>query len=126
MPAALIIWTDERVNELRARWAAGDAASAIARDLGTTRGSVIGKADRLKLGRPKSTPKRIGRSVAKRVAKPVPKPVPKPKSVPIIGPPTPSTDPWARPPWHRPCRITDLTNHTCRWPLWDSDAEPRF
>jgi GcrA cell cycle regulator len=110
MPAAAIIWTDERVDELRVRWAAGDAASAIARDLGTTRNAVIGKAGRLKLSA-KSAPKSVAR-----------------QPVPITAPSSPpSADPLARPSRRkRIYRLVDLTNYTCRWPLWNSDAEPRI
>lgn len=43
-------WTDERTNFLKARWAAGDTCSQIARELGgMTRNAIIGKVHRLKL-----------------------------------------------------------------------------
>ena len=43
-------WTDERVEKLKKMWADGQAASAIAKELGgVTRNAVIGKAHRLGL-----------------------------------------------------------------------------
>lgn len=42
-------WTDERINSLRQLHSEGFTFSEIARALGTSRGSCIGKADRLQL-----------------------------------------------------------------------------
>ena len=61
--ATAMIWTDERIGDLRRLWSEGRSASEIAGILGdVTRNAVIGKAHRLGLsGRPspiKRTPKR--------------------------------------------------------------------
>lgn len=46
-------WTDERCAELRRLWALNISGSVIARQLGTTKSAVVGKAHRLGLaGRP--------------------------------------------------------------------------
>jgi GcrA cell cycle regulator len=46
-------WTEERIAELRRLWDQGLAGSAIARQLGTSKSAVVGKAHRLGLsGRP--------------------------------------------------------------------------
>jgi hypothetical protein len=42
-------WTDERVAELRQRWAEGQSAGYISRQVGMTRNTVMGKRTRLKL-----------------------------------------------------------------------------
>ena len=43
-------WTDERIDRLKAMWAEGKTASAIAEELGgVSRNAVIGKAHRLGL-----------------------------------------------------------------------------
>ncbi len=44
-----IFWTAERVGVLRAQWALGTRVREIARLLGTTRNTVIGKAHRMEL-----------------------------------------------------------------------------
>jgi len=127
MPAASIIWTDQRVDELRARWAAGDTTNAIAKALGVTRNAVVGKASRLKLGsKPSSKRAPVVKPPSKRAL--VAKRVAKPKLVLVTAPPSASSaNPWVRPSWHnRTYRLVDLTNHTCRWPLWESDTEPRL
>lgn len=43
-------WNEEREAHLRKRWAEGATFSEIAKELGVTRSSAIGKAHRLKLG----------------------------------------------------------------------------
>lgn len=48
---APIFWTDDRVEDLRQRWSAGESASVIADAFGTTRNSIIGKVRRLNLER---------------------------------------------------------------------------
>lgn len=42
-------WTDERVEKLKADWAAGKSAGLIAADFGISRSAVSGKVDRLQL-----------------------------------------------------------------------------
>jgi hypothetical protein len=43
------VWSQERVERLKELWAGGHSASMIARELGVTRGAVIGKVSRLNL-----------------------------------------------------------------------------
>jgi GcrA cell cycle regulator len=45
-------WTEERIETLRTMWADGKSQMDIASALGTTRGSVSGKIDRLNLPQP--------------------------------------------------------------------------
>ena len=56
-------WTDERIERLKAMWAEGKTASAIAEELGgVSRNAVIGKAHRLGLsGRPSPIKKKPSR-----------------------------------------------------------------
>lgn len=49
MPAASIIWTDEKVEELKRLWDAGGSCSEIGAELKITRSAVIGKVHRLGL-----------------------------------------------------------------------------
>src|SRR3954471_17128857 len=46
---AVPFWTEARVGLLRAQWALGTSVREIARLLGSTRNTVIGKAYRMKL-----------------------------------------------------------------------------
>jgi GcrA cell cycle regulator len=43
-----IFWTDERIDQLKARWKEGASAGVIAHELGVTRNAVIGKISRLR------------------------------------------------------------------------------
>ena len=93
-----MIWTDEKTEQLKAMWAEGASASAIGREIGVSKNSVIGKARRLSLeARP---------SPIVRVKKKKPR-VPKPKV-------------------RERARISDviqLTSQMCRWPFGNPDEE---
>jgi GcrA cell cycle regulator len=54
MPANQPTWTEERVELLKSRFAAGLSCREIAGDLGVSRNAVIGKLSRLNLTREKS------------------------------------------------------------------------
>jgi len=56
-----MIWTEEAVARLRELWASGLSCSAIARELGTSKNAVIGKAHRLKLVPRKSPIERVAK-----------------------------------------------------------------
>jgi len=45
-------WTDDRVAELRERWAKGDSAGVIGKAMGLSRNAIVGKAYRLGLTTP--------------------------------------------------------------------------
>jgi GcrA cell cycle regulator len=132
----MTIWSSDAVAELRRRWGEGEPAAVIAAALGVTRNAVIGKINRLsgKIDRPRAP--RKGRAfapkkVTKKINPPKPGGKPPPKFVSPVQIPSglqgSQANPWTRPSWdNRTYRLVDLTNHTCRWPLWDSNAEPRF
>jgi GcrA cell cycle regulator len=68
MPQASIGWDDATVEKLKRLWERGDTASQIARQLGITRNTVIGKVFRLQL------PARLASNVKKdRLVLPPPK-----------------------------------------------------
>lgn len=123
-------WTDERVDELRRMWVAGDSASQIAMALGgTTRNAVLGKVDRLGLasraaprwrkcrqpcdGAPvRSTKSRVAPKVAKASK---PKSKPSPVAVALASEPLPArqpTDIIGK-------ALLDLEPGDCRFPIGD-------
>ena len=67
MNAALLNWTDDRVEQLKNLWTEGLSASQIARALGgVTRNAVIGKVHRLGLaGRASPSRATFGSSAAR-------------------------------------------------------------
>jgi len=94
-----MVWTDERIDELKALWAEGLTTGEIGKRLGVSKNAVVGKAHRLGL---KGRPSPIKRTKPSRPAAPAPKePEPKIRSV------------------------VDLSAHTCRWPIGDP-REPGF
>ena len=65
-------WTDERDAQLRALWDAGKTTLEIGRRMGITKGSVIGRAHRLRLT-PRPSPIKMEKSVKPRAPKARPK-----------------------------------------------------
>ena len=101
-------WTDERVDELKARWRDGESAREIARNMdATSRNAVIGKAHRVGLIRIKVTA--------------LPKPKRQRKTLRYVdhryvkGEETVKTEP-PPPSFVNPIRFFDLREQHCRWP----------
>jgi GcrA cell cycle regulator len=118
-------WTDERIDLLKALWAAGLSGSEIAAQLGSTsRNGVIGKVHRLGLT------KRVNRTTERREPKPR-----KRKTTRLIAKPnrrdrlsdslaTPLIDNLAIPDAQR-LSLLQLTEDSCHWPVGDPD-KPGF
>jgi GcrA cell cycle regulator len=114
MPERIIDWTAAVTERLEALWHEGLTAGEIARRLGTTRNSVIGKARRLGLpARPSP--------IVRTSPKPPPVNLRKPRRVPIaavvasfLAPPVVPTAVLTAPP---PPPMS--TRRGCAWPLWD-------
>ena len=130
-------WTDERIETLKALWAAGKTGSQIAAAIGhgLTRNAIIGKINRLRLaGRAKSTdtaapplrappkpkfahPGNIMRKAEARKLDPGP-PM-------IADPPRQEGETEAIIPMSPRVTIVELNDSMCRWPLGDP-ASPEF
>ena len=93
-------WTDKKIEKLKELWEQGDAATEIAKVFDTTKGSIIGKANRLNF-----TPRKRGAVLGIKHAR---------KSVPRVIEP------------ENPTGLEDLTNIHCRFPLWDKPTDPQF
>jgi GcrA cell cycle regulator len=87
-------WTEEKIKQLKKLWSKGKSTIEIAKELGISKNSVIGKVHRLELT---ARPSPIKKKEQK------PKPV-KPK---IMG----------------KCRLMDLKTNTCRWPIGEPTDE---
>jgi GcrA cell cycle regulator len=118
MPANEPTWTDERVELLKSRFAAGLSCREIAGDLGVSRNAVIGKLSRLNLTREKSgDTRRTDRNDDAKGRRP--------KTVPglqyqmlkeLYGEPQPAADDEPIPSGHC-CSLLELSEQRCRWPI---------
>lgn len=129
-----MIWTDEAVEELKKMWDKGMTTGQIAKVLGVTKNSIIGKVHRLCLtARPspikKSTnsekkdtkPAKIEKNTTKKAKTTAPKAekvkevvIEKKEEVTKVE--TPTIEELNIP-------LIKLDNHTCRWPLGDPRDE---
>jgi GcrA cell cycle regulator len=94
-------WTAEMGDELARLCDLGWTASEIAKSMKTTRNAVIGRRHRSGLSSPLDGP-----------PKPPRPRIPKPRPRPILQPSLPASIDGA-------CRLIDLSNETCRWPVGD-------
>jgi GcrA cell cycle regulator len=117
MPANEPTWTDERVELLKSRFAAGLSCRQIAGEIGVSRNAVIGKLSRLNLTREKGGEAR--RPARKDAAKGR-----RPRSVPRLqyrmllevyaGPQPAPEEPI---PSEHCCSLLELSEQRCRWPI---------
>ncbi len=105
MPNLDLLWTEERVEQLKKLWAENWATSYIAREMGTTRNSIIGKLHRLKMPRREFV---IADKIERKKVVPVPKPKPKTPSVELVQA-VPEDEPE-----NRNVTLTELEFHHCR------------
>lgn len=100
-------WTDSKVEQLKELWEQGSIATEIAKVFDTSRCSILGKANRLKL-----TPRKRGCSSGTRSATPIYKPKEIPSSA-IAESENPTT-------------LEDLEFNQCRYPLGERNDPPKF
>lgn len=142
-------WTDEMVEDLRKMWKEGLTTGEIGKRLGVSKNSIVGKVHRLGLsGRPspikkKETPTETAAETekapkkSKETSAPVDKKENKPENkkekketapahIKEETPLAPAKDPlWEekKRPQDGKVSLTDLDNHTCRWPIGDPKDE---
>ncbi len=91
-------WTEDKIKQLKKLWAKGRSTVEIAKELGISKNSVVGKVHRLDLANRPSPIKKKSDKV--RVVKQVPK---------------------------GKCTLMDLKINTCHWPIGDpTDADFHF
>jgi len=139
-------WTNQMVEQLRVLWQEGLTTSEIAKRLGVSKNSIVGKIHRLKLpGRPspikkeekdtKTPAKKLFEKVKEKFSKKTKdapdiepeKPVTTQVEVEVAIPETVSVMPTPEVQEEREAevlvKLTDLDNHTCRWPIGDPKDE---
>ena len=90
-------WTMDKIKQLKKLWTKGKSTVEIAKELGISKNSVIGKVHRLEL-----------------TARPSPI---KKKEVKVVAPPPPKKKTTGK------CHLMDLKNNSCRWPIGEPENE---
>lgn len=132
----MIIWTEDRIADVKAMLLEGLSASQIAARIGNgcTRNSVVGivhrKEDLKKIGFARQAPAGLARQEWRKVSKP--RGQWGGKRTVKVAPPAPAPDRWKpkrkvieeaadKPPLM--LSIDDLTGRTCKWPIGDPDHD---
>src|SRR5689334_17771453 len=119
MFANLPTWTTDRLEQLKAHFAAGLSCREIAVEIGVSRNAVIGKLSRLGLTREKTSAEpRQQKPARERRARPVPRMQYEMlravyEDAPTAGAPVVS---------ERRCSLFELSQERCRWPV-SAEAE---
>jgi len=121
------IWTDERVELLKLRWAEGFSASAVAIELGNglTRNAILGKINRLGIPAREVVNYRVSGARIVSASTPKPRRVNPPRlrleEIGLTPLPPPAPEIFTA---EHFCTLEQLTAHSCRWPTWPADAPP--
>lgn len=111
-------WTEEMVEGLKSMWKQGLTTNEIAKNLGVSKNSIVGKVHRLNLtARPSPIKKKD--EVLPEEAGVNTKPAAKPAKKITINTVEIKTAPEDKKYKSGGVCLTDLDNHTCRWPLGD-------
>lgn len=140
-------WTDQMVEDLKKMWDEGLTTGEIGKRLGVSKNSIVGKVHRLQLvARPSPIKKKEDNAEKSSASAPAPK---EPKTVAPATPKEEKKEPKAenKPTpaaaasasrmetirnsvhvnhpqgHHHKTMLTDLDNHTCRWPVGDPKDE---
>ena len=109
-------WTEQMVEDLKKMWDEGLTTGEIGKRLNVSKNSIVGKVHRLQLsGRPSPIKKKD--EISEEKAAPA-KPAKEEKFEPVAKMPVKNS--------HSHCgktSLTDLDNHTCRWPVGDPKDE---
>lgn len=122
-------WTDEMVDKLRQMWDEGKTATEIAKALGVTKNSIVGKVHRLCLtARPspiKPKEEEIAATALESVSEVEIIDAEQPVSVssPVLSPAFTATNVVKKQKSGGHVKLVDLDSHTCRWPLGDPRDE---
>ncbi len=129
-------WSDEMIEQLVSLWQSGLTTNEIAKELGMSKNSIVGKVHRLNLvARPspikkkddekKEDKKNVKISEKKKLVDTLPEKKEQPKvqaehSEPVLKVITPKTE---QKDTEKCIKLSELNNHTCRWPIGDPKDE---
>lgn len=128
-------WTEQMVEDLKKMWHEGLTTGEIGKRLGVSKNSIVGKVHRLQLsGRPSPIKKKD--EISEEKAAPA-KPAKEEKAAPVKAKEEKRPEPAKEEKFelvakmpvknsHSHCgktSLTDLDNHTCRWPVGDPKDE---
>ncbi len=128
-------WTEKMVEDLKIMWKQGLTTGEIGKRLGVSKNSIVGKVHRLQLDARPSPIKKKNEDTEKSATEPVTKTATtKPKTEKKSEPQTekPAVAPVLQPAPRQTVikknvvadiKLTDLDNHTCRWPIGDPKDE---
>ncbi len=122
-------WTEKMVEDLKIMWKQGLTTGEIGKRLGVSKNSIVGKVHRLQLdARPSPIKKKDEKTISDASKNTSARP--SEEKAPAAQTAAPAAEPAVLPvrPTGRntPCgsvQLTDLDNHTCRWPLGDPKDE---
>ena len=115
-------WTDEQVDRLQELWAQGLTANEIAKILGVTKNSIVGKVHRLCLPARPSPIKSKGSDVTT-TTEAVSAVSTEPSSQKAAESKAVTSAPKSPAPKGENIRLVELDSHTCRWPIGDPRDE---
>lgn len=122
-------WTDEQVEQLRQMWVEGLSANEIAKKLGVSKNSIVGKVHRLCLQARPSPIKRKD-SVPEQQALPEaasenipPSEEVEEEKIEVSAPQSVSLKSVKKNSGKNTVRLVELDSHTCRWPIGDPRDE---
>jgi GcrA cell cycle regulator len=111
-------WTEKMVEDLRQMWIEGLTANEIAKKLGVSKNSIVGKVHRLCLTARPSPIKKKGEVETEKEVTQIKEVIPVREIKPVKGAAASITSDAAG-----KVRLVDLDSHTCRWPLGDPRDE---
>lgn len=115
-------WTTEMIEHLSQMWQEGKTTNEIAKALGVSKNSIVGKVHRLNLeARPSPIKKKDEENMLEAENITPAQKEPEPKEPKITITPKKVSDAKV---YHNTCiKLSELDNHTCRWPIGDPKDE---
>ena len=114
-------WTPEMIENLKNLWLSGTTTNEIAKTLGLSKNSVVGKVHRLNLEARPSPIKKKEELKKKKTAKKLPQQHQKTAEKQTKSEPKPDNTPKTQK--KLGLKLSELDSHTCRWPLGDPKDE---
>lgn len=113
-------WTEEMIENLKQMWKEGLTTNEIAKRLGVSKNSIVGKVHRLNLkARPSPIKKKEDVAPIENLATKEEKNKPSSKTIKKVSISPVNISSTKETKKNQCLKLTELDNHTCRWPLGD-------